>query len=110
MYRIAPLFLVLGFACAHKKASAPPTDLATVAKRKAAFELGCAETELTVTELSDSSVSRNQKKTFGIEGCGRRASYLASCIQPPGHPEQCDALQISTPLESSSTAPAPETP
>jgi hypothetical protein len=40
-------------------------------RTRAAFDLDCAEDQITVTDLDQS--------TSGASGCGRRASYLGLC-------------------------------
>lgn len=48
--------------------------------------LGVVVTQRTVTELNDNSNSNMagavNSKSFGVEGCGKRASYSAYCVKP----------------------------
>lgn len=83
---------------------APPAlqikgDLVATVKKKAAFELGCTEEELKVTELSTGMSERGaytalSQKSYGVDGCGKKASYNAYCTNSMGS-ENCDAMQSS---------------
>jgi hypothetical protein len=87
-------------ACAHSVV----TDLVPIVKKKAAFDLACTETQLTVTELGDQSVNSmagsSKSKSYGVDGCGKRASYSAWCTHAMMMGETCNAQQTSTPVAS----------
>jgi hypothetical protein len=53
----------------------PPKAVDAKLLRQAAFELNCKEDALEVAHLS--------MATRGVSGCGRRASYLLKCEDPP---------------------------
>lgn len=86
---------VLPFACAHRP---PPTvDLVSIVKQKAAFELACDKADLKVAELSSGQAMSNgfaatNQKSYGVEGCGKRASYYAWCTDMMGN-QSCEAIQ-----------------
>lgn len=82
-------------------ATATKGDLIATVKRKASFELGCAAEELKVSELSNQQNSTNgfgavSQNSYGVQGCGKRASYRAYCSNIVGS-ENCDAMQTSQP-------------
>lgn len=86
-------------ACAHVATS---TDLVSVVRTKASFELSCPANELTVTQLTGGQETTNgfaatNQKSYGVEGCGKRASYYAYCTNMMGS-ESCDAMQSSQPV------------
>ncbi|MBT9556470.1 MAG: hypothetical protein IV100_10595 [Myxococcales bacterium] len=95
--------LLLAAGCAH----APPTDLRPIVLNKASFELSCAKEQLSLSELSSQDMGNmagaSVQKTFGVEGCGKRASYRAYCVKPMMMAETCDAQQSSAPTASPST-------
>jgi hypothetical protein len=89
--RFLTLLGIIGFAlslgCAHHKdsdqdtANAPaaepgkPSDSSVAEiKKRAGFELACAEDQLQVTVLETGNMFRPW--TFGVAGCGKRATYL----------------------------------
>ena len=86
-------------------------DLRPVVAKKAAFDLACSEEQLKIIELGDSSnanmAGAATTKTFGVEGCGRRASYYASCVKPMMMNEMCTAMQTSAPIASPAASAAP---
>ena len=92
--------------CAHK--SVQSVDLVPIVKKKASFELACPEAQLTVTELSDTSqrnaAGATQAKTFGVEGCGTRATYDGYCVKGMMMKRTCDARQQSAPTASPTAA------
>lgn len=47
------------------------TDIGQLISRQAAFDLSCANTDLAIAPLNTD--------TFGVTGCGKKASYLAVC-------------------------------
>ena len=49
---------------------------------RAAFDLGCTQQQLNVTQLNDT--------TYGVRGCGRQATYVWSCHNVAGSNSQCD--------------------
>ena len=53
--------------------SAPPDEL----PRRAAFDLDCPQSALQTTQLGG--------ETYGVKGCGRRATYVSMCNGQPGH-------------------------
>jgi hypothetical protein len=90
----------LMFSCAH--APTPQRDLSLIVKHKAAFDLNCTEPQLTVVQLADNS-SNNMagsvdSKSFGVRGCGRRASYDAYCVDAMMSDTVCNAMQTSAPV------------
>ncbi len=100
MYRFAALAVAVALSgCAHVATS---TDLVTVVKKKASFELSCPSAELQVVELTGGQQMTNgfaatNQKSYGVEGCGKRASYYAYCTNMMGS-ESCDAMQSSQPI------------
>ena len=70
--------------------------------RKASFELDCPESDLKVVVLEDNSMSTLgasvDSKTYGVSGCGKRASYSGACgsAMLGG---TCSAAQTSAPLK-----------
>jgi hypothetical protein len=73
------------------------TDLRDVVKKKAAYELRCEE--LTLTELSNGQAMSNgfaatDQKSYGVDGCGQRASYQVWCTNMLGK-ESCDAVSTT---------------
>jgi hypothetical protein len=54
-------------------------------KARAAYDLQCAEPQLTLTELG--------RATYGVEGCGRRGTYV--CRQPVAAPA-CEDWVLNT--------------
>lgn len=94
--------------CAHAKG-----DPITIVRTKAAFDLGCTEDQLKVTELGDKSMSNmaggSNSKSYGVEGCGKRASYDGWCVKAMMMKETCDARQSSAPVDQpgASDSPAP---
>jgi hypothetical protein len=89
---------VLASACAHVSSN---TDLVQVVRTKASFELSCPEPQLNVTPLTGGQTNSNgfaatNQKSYGVEGCGKRASYYAYCTNMMGQ-ESCDAMQSSQP-------------
>jgi hypothetical protein len=72
-------------------------DLRPIVAKKASFELACDASTLTIAEISDSSVSNMagtaNTKTFGVQGCGKRASYRAYCVKAMMQSEVCEATQ-----------------
>lgn len=100
-------------ACAHV---ATTTDLTSVVRQKASFELNCSGPELTITQLTGGQAMSNgfaatNQKSYGVEGCGRRASYYAWCTNMMGS-QSCDAMQSSqvAAAAASAGAPPPATP
>ena len=82
--------------CAHV---ATQTDLTSVVRQKASFELNCNAAELTITQLTGGQAMSNgfaatNQKSYGVEGCGHRASYYAWCTNMMGS-QSCDAMQSS---------------
>jgi hypothetical protein len=100
-------FVFVCASCSH----APATNLMPIVKKKAAFELGCSEAELKITELGDQSSSNmagsSNSKNYGVEGCGKRASYNAYCVKGMMMAENCGANQTSSPVASPAAEPAP---
>ena len=81
--------------CATSAGSAD--DLVNAVRRKASFELNCGQEQLAVSVLSDGQRGTNlwaatNQKSFGVLGCGRRASYYAWCVNMVGS-TSCDAVQ-----------------
>jgi hypothetical protein len=54
------------------RASAPMGDLT----KRAVFDLNCPAESMRLFELGED--------TFGVTGCGRQATYVASCSEQPG--------------------------
>jgi hypothetical protein len=46
-------------------------------------------------------------KSYGVEGCGKRASYNAYCVKPMMMAETCNALQTSAPVSTPGGGGAP---
>lgn len=91
-------------ACAHVATS---TDLVSVVRTKASFELDCPAHELAITQLSGGQTANNgfastNQKSYGVEGCGKRASYYAYCTNMMGS-ESCEAMQSSQPTAGSAS-------
>jgi hypothetical protein len=59
-------------ACGPSTYRASPADLPA----RASFDLNCPTTELRQHRLDES--------TYGVVGCGRRATYVSSCNGQPG--------------------------
>lgn len=95
-------FVLYFFLLAAGCATAHTTDLRPLVAAKAAFELGCSAENLKITQLEDKSQGNMagsvDNKSFGVEGCGKRASYDASCVRPMMMNETCAANQTSTPV------------
>ena len=96
MIRLSLLAAIAFSGCAHVAAA---TDLTAVVRQKASFELSCAATELTITQLTGGQAMSNgfaatNQKSYGVEGCGKRASYYAYCTNMMGS-QSCDAMQSS---------------
>ena len=45
-------------------------------KARAAFDLGCPESEITIVDID--------KRTKGVMGCGKKATYVENCDGPIG--------------------------
>jgi hypothetical protein len=60
-------------ACGPTMTSARPEELT----RRAAFDLDCPEPSLKQTQLGEG--------TYGVSGCGRRATYVSMCNGQPGN-------------------------
>ena len=103
--------LVSSVFCVSCGAASPPKDLRPIVANKAAFELSCSADQLKITELSDASQENmgavSDAKTFGVEGCGKRASYNAWCVKPMMMDESCGATQTSAPIASPAPSAAP---
>lgn len=63
---------VIGLLSALGLAACAPYGAAL--KRRAAFDLDCAEAQVEVIELSDG--------VRGVKGCGKRATYVLTCAGP----------------------------
>jgi hypothetical protein len=50
-------------------------------------------------------MAATNQKSYGVEGCGRRASYYAYCTNMMGS-QSCDAMQSSQMMGGVPTAPA----
>jgi len=95
--------VLVSSACAHVSTS---TDLISVVRNKASFELSCPANELKITQLTGGQAMTNgfaasNQKSYGVEGCGKRASYYAYCTNMMGS-ESCDAMQSSQPVAGGS--------
>lgn len=66
----------------------------TAVSSKAAFDLGCPAEQLQLTALSSEAMER---ATYGVTGCGKKASY----IYVPG-----GGAVLNSPIEASSVAAA----
>jgi hypothetical protein len=60
-------------ACAVHQSTAKPQELL----QRAAFDLDCPEASLSQAALG--------QDTFGVSGCGKRATYVSQCNGQPGH-------------------------
>jgi hypothetical protein len=49
--------------------------------KRAAFDLRCTKDEMSVSRLDD--------RTFGVSGCGWRATYIEECERPQSIAPQC---------------------
>lgn len=98
--------LLLSAACAHVL-----PELAPAVRQKASFELNCPAAQLTVTELQKGNEVHTfgvdaSSGTFGASGCGKRASYEASCMNGGGITDRCSAIQSSAVIVETPAAPA----
>ncbi len=67
--------IVLSAACAHE------SDYRVQVIKKAAFEMNCSAESLTATKIQGNDPRIG---TWGVTGCGKRMSYVASCNNVSG--------------------------
>lgn len=106
--RISCMAVVSAIFCISCAGASPAKDLRPIVAKRAAFELSCSADQLQIIEFSHTSSMAGTEKTFGVEGCGKRASYRAWCTTPSAMGgSTCDAVQASAPTVSSAPASAP---
>ena len=68
-------------------------------RSRAAFDLQCPQEQVNFVEIDN--------RTRGVEGCGRRATYVEDCQPRPFHPECSWIMNGPSP---NTNAPAPQPP
>ncbi len=63
------LVLVALIGCGHVR-----QDTRASVKQRAAFDMSCSQTELTLTPLTEETLQG--ANSYGVEGCGKRAVYV----------------------------------